>query len=121
MSDKQAYSSYNGMSRIAMIRGVPVMAGVVIAMLSLFVGFAGAFMYGIGGILFAGIGIPIFLYIKKISESDDQALRITLLELWCRITRRCGRLFGDTYTLSPMQYGRRTHVYKRNYKTLDGK
>ncbi|MFC0134531.1 type IV secretion system protein VirB3 [Massilia eurypsychrophila] len=121
MSDKLSYSSYNGMSRVPMMYGVPLIAGVVIAMISLFVGFAGAFMFGIGGILFAGVGIPIFLYIKKISENDDQALRITFLELWCRLTRRGGRLYGNTYTLSPMQYGRRAHVYKRYFKTLIGK
>lgn len=121
MADKDQYSSYNGLSRVPMIRGVPLLAGVVILLICLVVGFAGALMFGIGGILFAGIGIPIFFYIKKISETDDQALRITFLELWCRLTRRGSRHYGNTYTLSPMQYGRRNHVYKRYFKLPDGK
>lgn len=121
MSDKAKYSSYNGLSRVAMVGGVPLMAVVAIAMLSMVVGFTGAAFLGIGGVLFAGIGVPVFFYIKKISESDDQAMRITALELWCRITRRGGSKFGDTYTLSPMQYGRREHVYKRYFKKIVGK
>lgn len=92
------------------------MAVVVITLASLVVGFMGAAFLGIGGILFGVIGLPFLLFIKQICETDDQALRITWLEFRCWLTRKLSPRFGDTYTLSPMQYGRRAHVYKRYFK-----
>lgn len=116
MSAKVEYPSYNGLSRVAMIRGIPLMAVVVIALASLVIGFAGTTFLGIGGILFGAVGLPFLLYIKQISETDDQALRIAWLEFRCWLTRKFSPRFGGTYTLSPMQYGRRSHVYKRYFK-----
>lgn len=116
MSAKLSYPSYNGLSRVAMIRGIPLMAVVVIALASLIVGFVGAAFMGIGGILFGAVGLPFLFYIKQISETDDQALRIAWLETRCWLTRVFSPRIGDTYTLSPMQYGRRKHVYKRYFE-----
>jgi type IV secretion system protein VirB3 len=116
MEKKIEYSSYNGLSRVAMYWGVPLMAIVFIVLLSLVVAVIAAMFVGVGGILFGALGFPILLYLKQICETDDQALRITVLEIWCLISRRNAKHFGNTYTLSPMQYGRRTHVYKRYFK-----
>jgi type IV secretion system protein VirB3 len=116
MSAKLEYPSYNGLSRVAMIRGIPLMAVVVIALASLVIGFVGTAFLGIGGILFGAVGLPFLLYIKQICETDDQALRIAWLEFRCWLTRKFSPRFGGTYTLSPMQYGRRSHVYKRYFK-----
>lgn len=113
---KVEYPSYNGLSRVALYWGVPLMAIVFIVMISLVIAVLAAMFLGIGGILFGAVGLPFLLYLKQICETDDQALRITVLEIWCRITRRNGKNFGGTYTLSPMQYGRRAHVYQRYIK-----
>jgi type IV secretion system protein VirB3 len=115
MSEKAKYPSYNGLSRVAMFWGVPLMAIVVIATACLLIGAIAAAFLGVGGILFAAIGFPFLLYLKQICETDDQALRITLLEIQCRLSRRNGKQFGNTYTLSPIQFGRREHVYQRYF------
>lgn len=113
MNNKVEYPSYNGLSRVALYWGVPLMAIVFIVMVSLIIAVFASMFFGVGGILFGAIGLPFLLYFKQICETDDQALRITLLEIFCRINRRNGKHFGNTYTLSPIQYGRRPHVYKR--------
>jgi type IV secretion system protein VirB3 len=121
MANKDQYPSYNGLSRVAMFWGVPLMAIVVISTACLLIGAVGAFFLGVGGILFASVGFPVLLYLKQICETDDQALRITLLEIKCRFGRRNAKQFGNTYTLSPIQYGRREHVYKRYFIQPTGK
>jgi type IV secretion system protein VirB3 len=115
MPGKVKYPSYNGLARVAMWKGVPLMAVVVIAVACLLIGTLASLFMGVGGILFASVGIPVAWYFKEICEKDDQALRITLLELKCRLTRRNAKHFGNTYTLAPVQYGRRQHVYKRYF------
>lgn len=84
--------------------------------LSLIVAVICTMFVGAGGMLFGAIGIPILLYLKTICETDDQAARITALELWCHISKRNAHYFGGAYTLSPIQYGRRCHVYKRFFE-----
>lgn len=116
MKTKTEYPSYNGLSRVALFWGVPLMAIVCIVLAGLLIGVFGAMLMGIGGALFGAVGIPFLLYLKQICENDDQAFRIAVLEIWCRINRRNGKHFGNTYTLTPMQYGRRSHVYKRYFE-----
>jgi type IV secretion system protein VirB3 len=116
MDAKSKYPSFNGLSRVAMIRGVPLMAVVVSVLAALVFGFAGAAFFGIGGMLFGALPLPFLIYVKQICETDDQALRIAWLEFRCWLRRKLSPRFGETYTLSPMQYGRRSHVYKRYFK-----
>ena len=113
--DKQeVYSSYNALSRVAMVWGIPLVAVIVVGIVSILVGLISAAFLGAGGVFFGLVGFPVLLYFKQICETDDQALRITALEIWHRITRRNAKFFGNTYTLSPMKFGRRSHVYKRD-------
>ncbi len=122
MSDQERYPSYNALGRVAMLRGVPLVAVIVIAFISLVIAMAGAAFYGPGGMLFGAVGLPIYLYCKNLCENDDQALRITVLELWCWLQRLFSNAknFGGTYTLSPMKYGRSHHVYQRYFKEPTG-
>lgn len=115
---KKRYPSYNALGRVAMLRGVPLVAVIVIAFLSLIVAILGAAFSGPGGMLFGAVGIPLYLYCKKLCENDDYALRIAVLELWCWFRRLLSnaKLFGGTFTLSPMKYGRSNHVYQRYFK-----
>lgn len=116
MESKTEYPSLNGLSRVAMFYGIPLMAVVVIAVVSMVVGVVSTMFMGIGGFLFGLVGVPVLIYIKQVCETDDQALRIAWLEFRCWLTRVFSTRIGETYTLSPMQYGRRKHVYKRYFK-----
>lgn len=117
--DKSAkYASYNALGRVAMLGGAPLVAVIVIALLSLFIGVLGAVFLGVGGMLFGAVGYPFYLYCKQLCETDDQALRIAAFELWYWLQKvfSNAKLFGNTYTLSPMKYGRNHHVYQRYFE-----
>lgn len=120
--DKQAeYHSYNALGRVAMLKGVPLVAVIVLAFISLVVGTVGAIFLGPGGMLLGAVGLPVFFYFRKVCENDDQALRIIWLELICWLGKRNAKYFGGTYTLAPIKYGRREHAYRRYFKQLAGK
>lgn len=121
MGTKTEYSSYNGLSRVAMYKGVPLMAVVVVAAVSMVIGVASVIFLGIGGAPFFLVGVPILFFIKQLCETDDQALRIAWLEYRCWVTRIFSTKIGETYTLSPMQFGRSKHVYKRYFKEFTRK
>lgn len=114
--EQAQYPSFNALSRVAMVAGVPLVALIMVSLTCMVLGVIAASFIGVGGIFFAVIGVPILAYIRQISESDDQAMRITMFEVRCWLTRRNAKLFGNTYTLSPMRYGRRKNVYKRHPK-----
>lgn len=121
MSDQVKYPSYNALGRVAMLGGAPLVAVISIALASLIIGVLGAALLGVGGMLLGAIGLPFYLYCRHVCETDDQALRITALELWCWLSRRNSRHFGNTYTLAPMKYGRDHHVYQRYFAKPTGK
>lgn len=116
MNNRAEYPSYNALARVAMLKGVPLVAAIGIALISLIVGAAGAIALGPGGMLLGAVGLPLFFYCKDVCENDDQALRIAMLEFKCWLARRNTRLFGGTYTLAPIKYGRSDHDYKRYFK-----
>lgn len=120
--DQQIYPSFNALGRVAMLGGVPLLAVIFIGLFSLIAAVVGAVFFGLGGMLFGAIGLPVYLYCKKVCETDDLALRIMALELWCWLQRQFSnaRLFGGTYTLSPIKYGRSHHVYQRYFRKPTG-
>jgi type IV secretion system protein VirB3 len=120
MHNRAEYPSYNALARVAMLKGVPLVAAIGIALVSLVVGAAGAVLLGPGGMLLGAVGLPLFFYCKDVCENDDQALRIAVLELECWLAKRNTRLFGGTYTLAPIKYRRRDHDYKRYFKKRPG-
>jgi type IV secretion system protein VirB3 len=116
MNDRAEYPSYNALARVAMLKGVPLVAVIVIALVSLLAGTLGAIFLGPGGMLLGAVGLPVFLYCRKVCENDDQALRIAFLELSCWLDKCNAKYFGGTYTLAPIKYGRRNHEYIRYFK-----
>lgn len=116
MSEKKLYSPYNGLGRVAMVWGIPMMAvlfaAVPVAVLTLIA----AALFGPGGLLGFSLLIPILGLFKKLCETDEQALRIVALELRCRLSRRMGALFGDTLTLAPVKLGRRIEVFRQPFR-----
>lgn len=75
-----------------------------------------AFLFGPGGLLTISLLAPILGLLKKICETDDQALRILGLELRCRIQFLVGAKFGKTFTLAPIKLGRRLAVYRQQFR-----
>jgi len=116
MREKVLYSAYNGLGRIAMIWGVPLMAvmwtAVPITLLTLFA----AALFGPGGLLGFSLMVPILGLFKKMCETDEQALRILGLELRCWFSRRMASAFGNTLTLGPIKLGRQLAVYRHPFR-----
>jgi type IV secretion system protein VirB3 len=113
-----SYPAYGALDRVASIKGVPLMPGLMVFCGSLMLGLAGGLMLGVGGLLLALVGVPILLYFRFVCETDDQALRIVGLELMCLVDRRLAGWFGGTYTLAPIQYGRRRQAYRTELDAL---
>ena len=51
-----------------------------------------------------------------IAQPDDQALNILMLEVRCYLGRTNARMFGNTYTLSPMKYGYRLDTFRQAFE-----
>ncbi|WP_455289950.1 VirB3 family type IV secretion system protein [Cupriavidus necator] len=100
------YSAYAGLGRTATFKGVPLIPGLFVFCASVVAAVVGAAFLGAGGLLFALPGIPVVLFFKHLCATDDQALCMVTLEVLCVLDRRNARCFGNTYTLSPMRYGR---------------
>ncbi len=113
--ERTLYPSYAGLNRIAMIGGVPMFPALIIGCTSLIASMIGGFVLGPGGLLIGAAGVPIFLFFRLVCETDDQALRLFWLEFLCWLDRRRVSVFGKTYTLAPMRYGRDVSVYTRSF------
>ncbi|KVL25460.1 type IV secretion system protein VirB3 [Burkholderia territorii] len=111
--DRVLYSAYPGLNRVAMVKGIPLIPALAIVGVSVMACLIGGFTLGPGGLLLLGIGIPIWLGLRYICETDDQALRIGWLDFRCFLDRKRVALFGKSYTLAPMQYGMSLDTYTR--------
>lgn len=114
-AERTLYPSFAGLNRIAMIGGVPMFPALIVGCTSLITSMVGGFVLGPGGLLIGTAGVPIFLFLRHICQTDDQALRLFWLELRCWLERRRVSVFGKTYTLAPMRYGRSLQVYTRSF------
>jgi type IV secretion system protein VirB3 len=115
--DKTLYSAYAGLGRTAMIWGIPLMPGLGVFVAAVMASLLGAAVLGPGGLLCAVPGAPVLIFFKRICETDDQALRILWLEMQCFLARANAGLFGKTYTLAPMKYGRTLRGYLRAFES----
>ncbi|EKS9798984.1 VirB3 family type IV secretion system protein [Burkholderia cepacia] len=116
MEERTLYPSYAALNRTAMIWGIPLIPGLVVFCASLMVGLIALLTLGPGGALLVIPGAAVLMFFKKVSETDDQALRILGFELRCVFARANANLFGRTYTLAPMRYGR---TYKNVRRMLE--
>jgi hypothetical protein len=60
MDGLRTFSSYTGLDRVVLIWGVPMIPFMLLGTLSVFIGFAGQFFFGLIGFLFTFIMLPIF-------------------------------------------------------------
>lgn len=115
----QEYASYNGMSRVPMIAGIPFMPALMVFSIFVMGGIALQMKYGIVGLLAVTPAIPILIFFRIISENDDRAINILLLQAkWVLIKTFFSNaaFFGGTFTILPIKYGRRLSEIKRSFK-----
>lgn len=113
---KPLYPAYAGLGRVAMFWGVPLMPALGVFVGSVVSALTGAAIFGPGGLLLVVLGIPALVFFRHVCETDDQALRILWFEAQSCLARTNAGLFGGTFTLAPMQYGRSLHVYAHAFE-----
>lgn len=104
MKEFRQFPSYNGLDRVIMFMGVPLIPAVLIFLLLLLVSLIAQKMLGLIGLAFMMLGLPIFLFLKQICETDDRALNMLTLEMLFRFKRRYYQEFGNTLTYLPTKY-----------------
>lgn len=117
--EKPTYPSYNGLGRSALIAGVLPLVPTIIVGASAVLGALGLqVLIGPAGLLFALLAVPALLFLKSICETDDQAIPMLRKEVMCWLSRKFGNghLWNNTYTFTPVKYGRRLHVYQRHFE-----
>lgn len=117
--DEVEYMSFNGLSRNAMVYGVPYMAALTIGSTSALLTMVALIAFGPPGLLVFLLAVPMFIFIRFICETDDRAIDIFLLEAkWSLIKMSSGlsKYFGGTLTFSPITYGRKRADVKRYFE-----
>ncbi|MDK4696335.1 VirB3 family type IV secretion system protein [Kingella negevensis] len=110
------YATYNALGRQAMIMGVPVvalaMSSFVLVMATML---AMPFLQG-RALLRLALLIPIFIGLRTVCETDDQALRIYAYEIKWFFRKRNAKIFNNTTTVIPTKYGRQNSDYQRFFQ-----
>ena len=104
------YSSYEGLSRVAMLAGVPIIPGFIILVVFLMP------VYGLKAFGIFLLALPCIYFLRILTKRDDQALRILGLEIYWWFVRRKSNLFGDTLTITATKFGRDRDDYIRFIK-----
>ena len=104
MKEYRSYPSYNGLDRVVMIFGVPLIPATLMFVVLLFVALFAQKLLGLIGVAFLALGLPIFLFLKQISETDDRAMEMLMLEMMFRFKRKYYQEFGNTLTYLPNKY-----------------
>lgn len=112
----RTFSSYNGLDRVALIGGIPLLPLIMLGTLSVFLSFIAQIFLGMIGFLFILLFLPLFLFLKQITETDDKALHIMGIELRFILKRRLYKEFGNTLTFLPSKYLRNEKCIKQNFE-----
>lgn len=110
------FTSYNGLDRTVMFLGLPLLSAVgllVLSVLTMFI--VMSFVDGIFGFLFVLIWLPVGLFLRQISQEDDKATDILLLEIKYRLKRKGYAFFGNTLTFVPERYLRYKQVNEQYF------
>ena len=116
MSEYRKFSSYNGLDRVVMIFGVPLIPAVIVFMIVMFGALIASKIIGLIGFAFLGLGLRVFLFLRLICETDDKALNILALEMLFRLKRKNYQEFGNTLTYVPMKYLRNGKYIQQIFK-----
>ena len=102
--DYRQFSSYNGLDRVPQFLGLPMSAFLILFVVSALMVVIGIKLFGVVGFLFISLGFPAFLFLKSITATDDQAVRILLLEMKFISKRHLYKEFGNTLTFQSTKY-----------------
>lgn len=111
MTDKyREFSSYNGLDRVVMWGGIPLLASVALMFAALILLYLGNKFFGLVGFLFPVLLLPFYFFLRMITETDDRAFSILRLELYYRMKRVAYDNFGNTLTFLPDAYFRQKSI-----------
>ena len=110
------YSSYEGLSRVAMLAGVPIILGFIILVVFMATAMFLMPVYGLKAFGIFLLALPCIFFLRMLTKRDDQALRILGLEIYWWFVRRKSNLFGDTLTITATKFGRDRDDYIRFIK-----
>lgn len=110
------YGTYEGLSRVAMVWGVPLIPGFIIVMVFMSATMFLLPLYGLKAVGIFLLAIPCLVFLRFITKKDDQAIRILCLEIYWWFVRRKSNLFGDTLTITATKFGRERDDYIRFVK-----
>lgn len=102
---RKKYSSLNGLGRTAMLAGIPLIPAICIVVGFVFVSFILQIFLGILAFASIFLLIPILIFLRQLTATDDRALRIFGLELLAIFKRRNYKFFGKTLTFLSSEYG----------------
>lgn len=121
---RTGYLSYSGMARSPMVWGIPFMAMLSVGSGSIFIAVFAGNLIGLAGWLLGLIGVPILLFIKQISTTDDKAVFILMLEAkWMLLKAFTGnkKYHGGAMKIAAVSYGRKVSDVKRVIKATTGR
>ncbi|WP_373741704.1 VirB3 family type IV secretion system protein [Neisseria sp.] len=107
------YGTYEGLSRVAMVWGVPLIPGFIIVMVFMSATMFLLPFYDLKAVGIFLLAIPCLVFLRYITKKDDQAIRILCLEIYWWFVRRKSNLFGDTLTITATKFGRERDDYIR--------
>lgn len=113
---RKKYSSLNGLGRTAMLAGIPLIPAICIVVGFVFISFLLQIFFGAIAFLSVIFLIPIFLFLRQVTATDDRALRILGLELMCIWKRKNYNLFGNTLTFLASEYGANVKAIKQYFE-----
>ena len=76
MEEKTKYASYNGLNRVALVMGIPLMPFLIGAFLAVFLGFPALMMWGVVGILIPAVIFLGLFVLKLLCEDDPNAIDV---------------------------------------------
>ena len=108
--------TFNGLSRQAMVLGMPVLAIAACGFVSMMLMTVSLpFLQG-KALFFLLLPIPILAFIRTICVNDDQALRVYFYETKYFLRRRNTKLFNGTNTILATKFGRQQSDYQRFFE-----
>lgn len=75
------YMTYNGLNRPAMIKGIPLMLGLIVCFIAAVGGFFSIFMFGLKGFIFPALCMLFLFAVRVMCENDPNALTVKKLSL----------------------------------------
>ncbi|OBX64351.1 hypothetical protein A9299_10115 [Moraxella osloensis] len=101
---KREFSSYNGLDRVPMAGGVPLLLFIGLIGLSVLISLIAQIFFGIVGYLFAFFAVPLFGFVRMLVANDDKAIRLLFIELYFKFKYKKFSGFKDTLTFTPTRY-----------------